>query len=88
MEKKEGNVLFSDTLNTFYLWLYGIGHMVTDHSVREKTHCCHYMGYFFQLAPMDLLYAPSQDRIVHTMAVVTPVIGALAGKRNNSMGPL
>ena len=24
---KEGNVLFNDTLNTFYLWLYGIGHM-------------------------------------------------------------
>ena len=21
---KEGNVLFNDTLNTFYLWLYGI----------------------------------------------------------------
>ena len=28
--KKEGNVLFNDTLNTFYLWLYGIGHMVKD----------------------------------------------------------
>ena len=22
--RKEGNVLFNDTLNTFYLWLYGI----------------------------------------------------------------
>ena len=22
-KKKEGNVLFNDTLNTFYLWLYG-----------------------------------------------------------------
>ena len=22
---KEGNVLFNDTLNTFYLWLYGVG---------------------------------------------------------------
>ena len=29
---KEGNVLFNDTLNTFYLRLYGIGHMVKDHS--------------------------------------------------------
>ena len=27
-ERKEGNVLFNDALNTFYLWLYGIGHMV------------------------------------------------------------
>ena len=26
--RKEGNVLFNDTLNTFYLWLYGVGHKV------------------------------------------------------------
>ena len=25
---KEGNVLFNDALNTFYLRLYGVGHMV------------------------------------------------------------
>ena len=29
---KEGNVLFNDALNTFYLWLYGVRHMVKDHS--------------------------------------------------------
>ena len=29
-----GNVLFNDTLNTFYLRLYGVGHMVKDHSDR------------------------------------------------------
>ena len=34
--RKEGNVLFSDTLNTFYLWLYGIRHMVKDHSDIER----------------------------------------------------
>ena len=34
--KKEGNVLFNDTLNTFYLWLYGVRHMVKDHSDNEK----------------------------------------------------
>ena len=28
--RKEGNVLFNDALNTFYLWLYGVGHMVRD----------------------------------------------------------
>ena len=33
---KEGNVLFSDELNTFYLRLYGVGHMVKDHSDRER----------------------------------------------------
>ena len=31
-----GNVLFNDTLNTFYLRLYGIRHMVKDHSDSEK----------------------------------------------------
>ena len=29
-------VLFNDTLNTFYLWLYGIRHMVKDHSDSER----------------------------------------------------
>ena len=33
---KEGNVLFKDALNTFYLRLYGIRHMVKDHSDSEK----------------------------------------------------
>ena len=32
----EGNVLFNDALNTFYLRLYGIRHMVKDHSDRER----------------------------------------------------
>ena len=36
MEGKEGNVLFNDALNTFYLLLYGVGHMVKDHSDSEK----------------------------------------------------
>ena len=32
---KEGNVLFNDALNTFYLRLYGIRHMV-----KEGRKCC------------------------------------------------
>ena len=32
----EGNVLFNDALNTFYLRLYGARHMVKDHSDSEK----------------------------------------------------
>ena len=31
-----GNVLFSDALNTFYLRLYGVRHMVKDHSESER----------------------------------------------------
>ena len=34
----EGNVLFNDALNTFYLWLYGVRHMVKDHSDSERGH--------------------------------------------------
>ena len=34
--ERERNVLFNDTLNTFYLWLYGVRHMVKDHSDSEK----------------------------------------------------
>ena len=33
---KEGNVLFNDALKTFYLRLYGVRHMVKDHSDSEK----------------------------------------------------
>ena len=35
-ERREGNVLFFDVLNTFYLRLYGVGHMVKDHSDSER----------------------------------------------------
>ena len=34
--ERERNVLFNDTLNTFYLRLYGVRHMVKDHSDTEK----------------------------------------------------
>ena len=34
--RKEGNVLFNDALNTFYLRLYVVRHMVKDHSDSEK----------------------------------------------------
>ena len=30
------NVLFNDALSTFYLQLYGVGHMVEDHSDSER----------------------------------------------------
>ena len=33
---EEGNVLFNDALNTFYLRLYGVRYMVKDHSDSER----------------------------------------------------
>ena len=57
--RKEGNVLFNDALNTFYLRLYGVRHMVKGHSIaREETHFRH-IGYSFRLAARVLLYASS-----------------------------
>ena len=35
-KERERNVLFNDALNTFYLRLYGVRHMVKDHSDSEK----------------------------------------------------
>ena len=53
--RKEGTVLFNDVLNTFYLRLYGVRHMVKDHSDSERgeremfyltTHSTHFIyGY-------------------------------------------
>ena len=36
VNNKEGSVLFNDTLNTFYLRLYGVKHMVKDQSDSER----------------------------------------------------
>ena len=75
---KEGNVLFNDTLNTFYLQLYGVRHMVKDHSDSKKTRCRH-MGYSFRLTARVCLYAPShrQDSTYHSLCYTSR--GALAG---------
>ena len=34
--RKERSVLFNGALNTFYLRLNGVGHMVKDHSYSER----------------------------------------------------
>ena len=31
--RKAGHVLFNEALNTFYLWLFGVGFMVKDHFI-------------------------------------------------------
>ena len=85
--RKEGNVLFNDTLNTFYLRLYGVRHMASDHSGSEKGNPrCRHMGYSFRLGAMILLYASShrQDDSNHGRCYTSR--GALAVTRNSSMG--
>ena len=74
-----GNVLFNDALNTFYLRLYGVGHMVKDDSDSERRN---HMGYSFRLAARGILYAPShrQDNTYHGLCYTSR--GALAETRN------
>ena len=72
--ERERNVSFNDALNTFYLRLYGVRHMVKGHSDNEKGN---------PLPPYRLLlsinskgfymYHPT-DRITHSTAFVTPVV--------------
>ena len=68
----------------FILRLYGVGHMVKDHSDNTRyRHLC----YSFRLTARVLLYAPShrQDRTYHGFCYKSR--GALVGTRNSSMGP-
>ena len=67
---------FNHTFNTFYLWLFCMGHMIKDNSDRAQTHCRHYMGCYIWLTARDLFYTPS-----YTSS------GALVGMTNSLMGP-
>ena len=91
--RMEGNVLFNDALNTFYLRLinkqtqYASDIWLTSTQIaREETRCRH-MGYSYRLTARFFLYAPShrQDSTYHGLCYTSR--GALAGTRNSSMGP-
>ena len=41
--------LFNDALNTFYLQLYGIGHMVNDHSDSKIGNLLQFHKLFFPI---------------------------------------
>ena len=86
IRERERNFLFNDALNTFYLRLYGVRHIVKDHSDRKETRCC-YIGYSYRLTARVLLYAPShrQDNTYHSLCYTSR--GALAGTKNSSIGP-
>ena len=65
--ERERNILFNDALNTFYLRLYGIRHMVKDHSDSEEGNPLPpQQGFFYMHHPTD--------RTTHTTAFVTPVV--------------
>ena len=82
--RKEGNVLCNDALNTFYLQIYGIRHVVKDHPYRERGNL---LPLLFPINS-NLLYAPShrQDSTYHSLCYTSR--RALDGRRNSSMGPM
>ena len=72
--RKEGNVLFNDALHTFYLWLYGIRHMVKNHSDSERGNLLPPHRLLFLMSSKGSFICIIPDRIAHTTAFVTPVV--------------
>ena len=73
--RKERYVLFNDALNTFYLQLYGVTHMVKDHShsVRRNPLTPHGLLFFINSKGSFIMHHHT-DRITHTTAFGTPVV--------------
>ena len=84
-KRKEGNVLFNDALNAFYLRLYGVGHMVKDHSDSKRVNQLSPQGLCFHVAARVILYASShrQDSTYHSLCYTSR--GTLSGM--SSIGP-
>ena len=77
------NVLFNDALNTFYLRLYGVGHMVKDHSDSERENPLPPHGLLFPIISKGsfICTVPQQDSTYHGLCYTS------RGTRNSSMGP-
>ena len=77
---KEGNVLFNDALNTFYLRLYGVRHLVKDHSDSERGNPLPPHGLLFPISSKGsfiCIISHRQDNIYHGLSYTSR--GALAG---------
>ena len=72
--RKEGNVLSNNALNTFYLRLYGVRHMVKDHSDSERGNPLLPHGLLLSINSKVFYMHHPTDRITHTTAFVTPVM--------------
>ena len=73
--RKEGNILFNDALNTFYLRLYGIRHMVKDHSDSERGNPHLRLRLLFLISSKgSFTCIVPIDRIAHTTAFVIQVL--------------
>ena len=61
----EGRVLFNDALNTFYLRLYGVRHMVKDHSDSERRKPLLPHGLLFPISSKGSFICIIPDRIMY-----------------------
>ena len=91
--RKEGNVLFNDTLNTFLfmdIWRQTFGKRPLRY--QEKKHAAATMwAILFFISSKDFFICTipqATDRIAHSTNFDTPVVEPLAGMRNSSVGPL
>ena len=72
---KDGNVLHNDALNIFYLRLYGVRHMVKDHSDSKRGNPLPPHGLLFPINSKGSFYINhSIDRLTHTISFVTLVV--------------
>ena len=70
-----GKVLFNDALNTIWMRLYGVGHMVKDHSYSERGNPLSPIYVIvFSISSKDILYCYPTGRIANTPALFTPEI--------------
>ena len=86
--EREREMFYLTTHSTHFIY----GYMASDIWLRtilivKKETRCRHIGYSFRLTARVLLYAPShrQDNTYHGLCYT--MRGALAGTRNNSMGP-
>ena len=83
--RNEGNVLFNDALNTFYLRLYGVIHMVEDHSDSERGNPLSPHRPLFPISSILYVSSHRQDNTYHGLSYTSR--GALAETRNCLMCP-
>ena len=88
LNMSEREMFYLTTHSTHFIY----GYMASDIWLRtilivRKETRCHHIGYSYRLTARVLLYAPShrQDSTYHSLCYTSR--GALAGTRNNSMGP-
>ena len=81
--EKERSDSFNDALNTFYLRLYDVRHMVKDHSDSKRGNPLPPHGLLFPISSKGsfICIMHRQDNTYHASR------GALGGMRNSSMGP-